>query len=284
MTSKERILKILNFRRPDRIGMYDEFLSGTVEKWRASGFPCDISPQDYFDFDLNVININDLFFDDFKPTVNKDKFTVISFSEPFQKLCESRGRENSLRRLARDPGEFKKDLARETESLSDMIEKALNKGIFFDGAWVWGDMGYSNGLFFSYSWYKNNLLPLHSRLFSLLNSKGLPVLFHSEGMIHELIPDLIDSGVRGLHPFEENSGMDVRKLMNEFAKDMVFIGNMNMGGFGEGRLFIENTKRRIDEIKRSCFYIYSADSPIDSDMPLESYKRALETVKEYGVY
>ncbi|MEE8359875.1 MAG: hypothetical protein V3S04_02990, partial [Candidatus Omnitrophota bacterium] len=207
MNSKERIGKILNFQTPDRIGIYDHFLGSTVESWKADGLPKNTRPEDYFNLDLDIVKLEDALTCDL--TTDDDKFRVLSFSEPFQRLCEVFGREDALRKLARDPKEFKASLENETNSLLGSIEKILNKGIVFDGAWAWGDIAYSKGLFFSPSWYKDNLLGLHKKIFRSLSSKNIFVFFHSEGNMHDVIPSLLEAGVRALHPLEEEGGMDI---------------------------------------------------------------------------
>ena len=83
MTSRERICSILNFRRPDRIGIYDTYLDDTIDAWKANGLPLDVSPQDYFDLDLDIFDLKDISSSRDRH-LRTDRFTVISFSVSVQ--------------------------------------------------------------------------------------------------------------------------------------------------------------------------------------------------------
>lgn len=283
MNSKERIGKILNFQTPDRIGIYDQFLDSTVDNWRACGLPENTRPEDYFNHDLNIIKLEDALTDDLT-TDDGNKFRVLSFSEPFQRLCEVFGREEILRRLARYPKEFKASLENEAHNLLGSIEKALNKGIVFDGAWAWGDIAYSKGLFFSPSWYKDNLLPIHKKIFRSLSSRNIFIFFHSEGNMHDVIPSLLEAGVRALHPLEEEGGMDIERLMKEYRNDMVFIGHVDIAGMAGQRDFIDILNKKIALIKKNCSYIYSASYPIMPNISFGNYERAIGALRLAGAY
>ncbi|MBU0477740.1 hypothetical protein KKC91_04140 [bacterium] len=53
MTSKERIIKTLNFQKTDRISITEmSFWPQTLERWHKEGLPEDVSPHEYFKMDL----------------------------------------------------------------------------------------------------------------------------------------------------------------------------------------------------------------------------------------
>ncbi|MEE8360285.1 MAG: hypothetical protein V3S04_05095, partial [Candidatus Omnitrophota bacterium] len=213
MTPRERIKKILDFKRPDRIGMHDTFLDTTIDKWRIDGMPSDISTEDYFNFDFHVIGLQEALLRDSPPQKARDKFRIISFQEPFQQLCSVYTREDVLRKLAKYPKELKAGLINETYRVLHSLKKIPDLGASFDGAWIWGDMAYKDGLFFSPSWYKENLMPLHKKICQHLKSQNLSIFFHSDGNVRDLLPNLIDIGVKAIHPLEENGGVDMDSIM-----------------------------------------------------------------------
>lgn len=293
MTSKERISNILNFKTPDHIGMYDSFLDSTVGEWRKDGMPADLSPQDYFSFDFEILGLDDaagtgsFFREDSSqkmepvPIRSDGKFVVVSFTEPFQRLCGISGREELLRRLARRPEEVRGDLADEAERITASFEKLISGGVSFDGTWAWGDLGYAGGLFFSPSCYRRIILPAHKKIFNFLRSRNIPILFHSDGMIYDIIPDLLDAGVRALHPLDELSGMDIGRLLKDYRDDMIFMGCVGIENFMADT---DSLKKRIDFFKKNCFYIYHSGHPIMPGISFGDYSRALGVIKEAGAY
>ncbi|MHC4984326.1 MAG: hypothetical protein ACYTF6_14315, partial [Planctomycetota bacterium] len=61
MTSRERISKIMNFEVPDRIGIFDWFWPGTVERWKNEGLPADVDLREHFGFDIAQIGCDQSF-------------------------------------------------------------------------------------------------------------------------------------------------------------------------------------------------------------------------------
>lgn len=52
MTSRERVTLALEHKEPDRVPIHDSPWGATIERWRKEGMPADISPHDYFGYEL----------------------------------------------------------------------------------------------------------------------------------------------------------------------------------------------------------------------------------------
>jgi len=52
MTSRERILRALNHQIPDRVPIQDSPWSATVKRWYKEGLPEDVSPAEYFGYEM----------------------------------------------------------------------------------------------------------------------------------------------------------------------------------------------------------------------------------------
>jgi len=52
MNSRERILAALNFEEADRIPIHDSPWAATIVRWQEEGLPMDISPAEYFDYEI----------------------------------------------------------------------------------------------------------------------------------------------------------------------------------------------------------------------------------------
>ena len=72
-------------------------------------------------------------------------------------------------------------------------------------------------------------LPRLRRIFAPALSKKIPILYHSDGNIIEMIPDLIESGINALNPIEPY-GMDIQTVKREFGRDIALVGNLDVGG------------------------------------------------------
>jgi uroporphyrinogen decarboxylase len=82
-------------------------------------------------------------------------------------------------------------------------------GYRFDGIWVFDDMAYRNGPFFSPACYERFFFPHDKAVCDYFHERGLPVMLHSCGNIKPLVPRLIDAGYDCIQPLESKAGMDV---------------------------------------------------------------------------
>lgn len=247
MTSRERINKILNFEIPDRIGVWDHFCDGVFE---------DIHREEYFDYDIKLVDSN-------RP--GNGKFTAFSIQDPFQRACKAFGLEHTLKKMAWHP-----------EDMLDWFENEADKIISgrysADGIWLWSDIAYSGGLLFSTELYEKTLFPAHRRICQFFDSIGMPVIFHSDGDIRNIIPRLVDIRVRALHPLEN---MDMPWLKKEYGKDVVLFGNIQFDG---------DVRKQIELAKEGGGYIYSLKGPVGNDINIEDYKKHIDVIKDTGRY
>ena len=52
MTSRERVLLALNHEELDRLPIHDSPWLATIDRWQKEGLPTDISPAEYFGFEI----------------------------------------------------------------------------------------------------------------------------------------------------------------------------------------------------------------------------------------
>lgn len=268
MTSKGRLKKIFNFEIPDRIPMYDLFVD--VEY-----------PED--DFDIKLLDCSNV-----AKCKTEDKFNMLTLMDPFEDLSNAFGLELLLEKIGKDPEgvfyEFKKSTAKTLKRAGERIADTQD----IDGIWLWADMAYSKGTFFSESFYERHLFPLHKEICSYFAEHNLPVVMHSDGNLNNIFGYLLKAGFRGLHPLESASGMDLAELVTR-CKDndnMVFFANFNLDLLRHEDIedIFETLVKKLDIAKKTTRYVFGFESPITSDVDLSKYKKVLEFVKEYGAY
>src|SRR3989338_11386225 len=99
MTPAERIKRTLEFKIPDRVGIYDNI------------------PGDFPEFDLALFDLYKINRKEYKKAKDKELFVTLSLSDPFQKAAEGRGLENLLLLLAEDPAKAAAGFAQDSKSL-----------------------------------------------------------------------------------------------------------------------------------------------------------------------
>ena len=307
MTSKNRIKTILELKVPDRIGILDDFDDSLIEKWKKDDkLPKEASAEEYFDFDMRLFGFDQSFHANEKNLITeeriknpstgealegtyeraskKEKFLVLSLMEPFEHISRVVGRETILTMMAQDANKATNLFSDSLEFTLNMCQFLLDKNYRFDGAWVWGDFGYSEGLIFSTDYYNAFLFDLHKELCDFFAKNNMPVIFHSDGNIKELIPHLIRTGIRAIEPLEANVGMDLAWLKKEYGKDIVLFGGIDERTFVDKKKAEREIRSKFKYLMKDGTYIYHADSPILQNTSFENYKHVIELVKKYGTY
>ncbi len=196
------------------------------------------------------------------------------------------GPENFLPAMLIEP-EWPKDVyMTDAELHIAMAEEMIARGIEFDGAFLYDDLGYRNGTFFSPETYREQLFPAHKRLFEFFNSKGMPVILHSCGCVKDFIPDFIRAGLTCLQPLETKAGMNLIELKKQYGDKLAFMGGIDVRAMSaeDPAVIEEEIRTKVGFAKQGGGYIYHSDHSVPDDVSFEQYKRVIELVHKYGKY
>jgi len=165
-------------------------------------------------------------------------------------------------------------------------EEMIARGLEFDGAFLYDDLGYRNGTFFSPETYREQLFPAHKRLFEFFNSKGMPVILHSCGCVKDFIPDFIRAGLTCLQPLETKAGMNLIELKKQYGDKLAFMGGIDVRAMSaeDPSVIEEEIRAKVGFAKQGGGYIYHSDHSVPDDVSFEQYKRVIELVHKYGKY
>lgn len=216
----------------------------------------------------------------YEKALKNEKFKCLVFREPYECIREVMGTDNILFKMAEDPEWIKEMLRYNLGITFKMMEMLNNLGMKMDGYWVWGDIAYNKGLFFSPQMYRKILMPFHKELFDAL---GKYMIYHTDGNVKQALPLLFEAGIKGLNPIEIKAGNDFYKIVDEYGDKIVLTGGI------DARILSTNDKNIIDkEIKlkvnyaKKKKYISHSDHSIPYHVDFDTYKFIIEKIKEYG--
>jgi uroporphyrinogen decarboxylase len=135
--------------------------------------------------------------------------------------------------------------------------------------------------------FKQFLVPQLERIRAATKEMGCKMLLHSDGHIHPLLPDIMATGIEGLHPIERSSGMDLAEIKAKYGKQVCIFGNVdNKSGL------IDGTPETIAEMVKECIrvaapgggYCLSSDHSVHDDIPNENVFALYEAGRRYGRY
>ncbi len=170
--------------------------------------------------------------------------------------------------------------------LMAMAEMMIEAGFAFDGAFLYNDMGYRNGLLFSPDLYRRTLLETDGMVCDFFHRYGMPVILHSCGCVRELIPDLIEAGFDCLQPLEVKAGMDLRELKPTYGDRISFMGGIDVRAMSDPdpEVIEEEIRSKVEVAKVGGGYIYHSDHSIPKNVSFQQYQRVMELVVEHGRY
>ena len=155
--------------------------------------------------------------------------------------------------------------------------------LFFVGE----DIALKGRLLFSPRYLRSSLIPALRRVCEPLVSAGVKVIYHSDGNVMELLDDLIEAGIAGLHPIEPLAGMDIEHLKKRYGGRLILVGNVDCS-----RTLAMGTVEEVREAVRRCVraaspgggHFIGSSGEITPSTPLENVFAFYEACRQFGRY
>lgn len=156
----------------------------------------------------------------------------IWYGTPFETCSWMTGLENTMMRLLTD----RELVVASLEHITGFYEARLRRmlavcGDLVDIVFMGDDLGGQNGLLFSREIYRKVLQPFHRRMIET-SRRGAPqarTMFHSDGAVIEVIPDLMEAGIDILEAVQTDAkGMDPSHLKAAFGAKLSFHGAISV--------------------------------------------------------
>jgi uroporphyrinogen decarboxylase len=186
-------------------------------------------------------------------------------------------------------------LAEQPELIADMFQRigaiqvaALRRVIKEDrivAVWCGDDLAYTESLMVSPRVYRKYLFPWLEQLAAIAHEAGLPFIFHSDGRLWDVIPDLIALGVNALHPIEPKA-MDINLVKERFGNKLALIGNidMNLLSLGTPEQVRDQVRQRFKDLAPGGGYAVGANPGVAYYVRRKNYDAMRQAVFDFGKY
>jgi uroporphyrinogen decarboxylase len=166
----------------------------------------------------------------------------------------------------------------------DMYDIMRDGGFEFDGAFLYCDLGYRHGLFFSPRHYEDQLHPVFKELCNFFHAKDMQDFLHCCGNVKSLIPFFIEEGIDCLQPLEVKAGMDLIELKKEYGDKMTYMGGIDVRlmNLEDAKPLEKEIREKVSAAKVGGGYIYHSDHSVPNTVSFMQYKRVIDLVKRYG--
>ena len=216
-----------------------------------------------------------------------DDFCVFgSVCEPHEMIWRIMGTENVLTKLAEEPTRVAKFIGRLGDFLVGIVEgQVAAAGGRLSGMYVWGDIAYDQGMFFSPRYWRDVYKPQLKRICEAAHKAGLKTIYHGCGDASTVFEDMIEVGVDAYNPIEAKAGLDVVDLKRQFGRRWAFNGNINVQVLetNDREKVCREVLTKLNAAKGGGFILQS-DHSIPDNVDPSTYDYMMQLVRQYGKY
>ena len=194
------------------------------------------------------------------------------------------GFENFAVSLVSNPRLVQKVLERVARIQLDGLEEVASIANV-SAAWAVDDLAFGTGPMIRPEAIRRYIFPWYEEFGSTCRERGLYFFFHSDGVLWNLMDDLISLGVDALHPIDPTC-MDIEQVKAKVGHRLCIIGNISneilMTGTPED--VSELTKVRLRELSPGGGYCLGSGNSVPAWAKIENYRAMIETDMTYGRY
>jgi uroporphyrinogen-III decarboxylase len=200
---------------------------------------------------------------------------------PFTASYMAMGFENLFINLLENPSLVHQLLVHRTRWCIALFQEAIRLGA--EVIVLGEDSGHSQGPMISPAMWEEHILPYHLQIVDELK---VPVIWHSDGDIRELLPYAVQAGFVGVHGLDPISGIDLQQVKAEYGQKLVLIGNVDV------RVLCESDFNMVRSEVERCIahggpgggYMIASCNSIFKGMNLEAVTEMFRYESEVGLY
>lgn len=295
MTGVERVFQAINHREADQVPKGEWFLGpgligALLGKDGTPSWEDEAAVRKMLDMDLVVIAPNDPDHAKFDYSLLRrwrretDLFVFALIDGPFERLVHRLGFTDFMTAVGKKDDRIEKMAAREAETGTALALSCLKAGAC--GVILADDIAYNRGPFIPPALLRRIWVPLWRRQTEAL--AGAPVIFHSDGNISDLLPDIAAAGFSGIHSLEPTAGMDMAGIKQEYGDKICLWGNVDQGFLSQTTDEADIAAAVKDLIRIAAprgGYIFSTSSGcLGDDLPPDTVLALYRAVSKYGRY
>ncbi|HIE18778.1 TPA: hypothetical protein EYP75_03530, partial [Candidatus Bathyarchaeota archaeon] len=185
----------------------------------------------------------------------------------------------TLRAAYRDPKRFERLLNKFAEiSLRDLRAWAqcdIKAFISHD------DICMTEGPMLSPAWLRRYVFPWYKRLWNELRSKGIKVLFCSDGNITKIVDDVAKAGADG---FIMEPSCDLKLIAEKYGNEKILMGNVDLKAltFGDEEDVHDEVMRCLNTAGHFPGYFINVTGSIPDNVPLRNLEYYFKIFNKYG--
>ncbi len=150
-----------------------------------------------------------------------------------------------------------------------------------DAIWYSDDIAYTNSLMVSPQVLDKYFFPWLKKIGDLAKHYNKPLIYHTDGILYDVMDKIIDCGVDAIHPIEPKA-MIIADVKQRYGNKLCLIGNIDVDLLSRGTTneIRNNVYKNVEEAGYDGGYCVGSGNSIPEYVKLENYIAMIETVKE----
>ncbi|MDW7673246.1 MAG: uroporphyrinogen decarboxylase family protein [Bacillota bacterium] len=176
---------------------------------------------------------------------------------------------------------FGKFAALNTEVALELIKAGA------DGIIIGDDVAFNQGTYFAPDIMREILFPHTREMVRQIKAAGVPVFFHADGNINQILPDIVEMGFDGVHSLQPTAGMNIKAIKEKYGHQLCLMGNMDLDvliPLGTLEEIAAGVQETLSAAKPGGRYIFGTCGAISKGLPLEKVRHLYQTAAKYGNY
>jgi uroporphyrinogen decarboxylase len=238
--------------------------------------------SDSFDYRVDWVSARQGFFREY----SRGRYITFNAAVGYDQIQNYVASERLLKAVIKEP-EWVKDMYwTDAKLVMNMCDRMMKGGFKFDGAFLYCDLGFRGGTFFSPKHFKEQLHPVFKEFCNYFHSKGMSVFLHCCGNVKNLIPYFIEEGIDCLQPLEVKSGMDIIDLKQKYGDKICFMGGIDVRlmALDDPKPIEKEIREKINVAKEEGGYIYHSDHSVPNNVSFQQYERVMKLIEKHGKY
>ncbi|MDZ7372576.1 MAG: hypothetical protein ONB23_01275 [candidate division KSB1 bacterium] len=198
---------------------------------------------------------------------------------PYEALQSFLGTENALLEMALHREQVAEFTRRLGEWARRVATNIIDLGI--DILLISDDWGQNNAMLFSPRDWRELIRPAVARIAEAALERGVPVAVHSDGYIEPILEELLELGIRVLHPIQETAGMDQLEVRRRFGRRLCLYGGLDVRllSSADPEQARRLARAKVEQLGREGGLILCTSHSVSEEISLENILAAYDEAK-----
>lgn len=150
--------------------------------------------------------------------------------------------------------------------------------------WYSDDIAYTGGLMIGPDILRHYHFPNLKKIGDLAKKRGIPFIYHTDGVLWEVFEDIIACGVTAMHPIEPKS-MDIVEVKQRVGDRLCVCGNIDVDLLARGKpeQIAALTRTRLEQLGPGGGYCLGSSNSVPDYAKVDNYLTMVKTALEHDL-